>query len=68
MQNLRLGIYYLHDLKKQFQHLDVALTAYNFGPGDTQNRLENNIDLSDEFAALVLDAYQIYKRNKHPIF
>ena len=66
--NLRLGIYYLHDLKKQFQHLDVALTAYNFGPGDTQSRLENNIDLSDEFAALVLDAYQIYKRNKHPAF
>ena len=66
--NLRLGIYYLHDLKKQFRHLDVALTAYNFGPGDTQSRLENNIDLSDEFAALVLDAYQIYKRNKHPAF
>ena len=30
--NLRLGIYYLHDLRKQFQHLNHALTAYNFGP------------------------------------
>jgi soluble lytic murein transglycosylase-like protein len=66
--NLRLGIYYLHDLQKQFRQLDVALTAYNFGPGDTQSRLENNIELSDEFAALVLDAYQRYKRSKHPVF
>jgi soluble lytic murein transglycosylase-like protein len=66
--NLRLGIYYLHDLQKQFRQLNVALTAYNFGPGDTQSRLENNIELSDEFAALVLDAYQRYKRNKHPVF
>jgi transglycosylase-like protein with SLT domain len=66
--NLRLGIYYLHDLKKQFQHLDLALTAYNFGPSDTQNRLENNLDLSDEFAALVLNAYQYYKNVKPAAF
>ena len=66
--NLRLGIYYLHDLKKQFQHVTLALTAYNFGPAETQNRLENNLNLSDEFAALVLDAYQRYKNVKPPAF
>lgn len=66
--NLRLGIYYLHDLKKQFRDLDLALTAYNFGPGDTQNRIENNLDLSRDFAALVLDAYQRHKRTKPPAF
>ena len=66
--NLRLGIYYLHDLKKQFQHVNLALTAYNYGPADTQNRLENNLDLSDEFAGLVLDAYQRYKSVKPPAF
>lgn len=66
--NLRLGIYYLHDLKKQFQHWNHALTAYNFGPADTQNRLENNLDLSGEFATLVLDAYQRYQKTQHPIF
>jgi soluble lytic murein transglycosylase len=66
--NLRLGIYYLHDLRKQFQHLNHALTAYNFGPADTQNRLENNLDLSGEFATLVLDFYQRYQKTKHPIF
>jgi soluble lytic murein transglycosylase len=58
VHNLRLGIYYLHDLKKQFRHLKLALTAYNFGPGDTQSRLENNLDLSHEFASQVLDAYK----------
>jgi len=66
--NLRLGIYYLHDLQKQFEHLSHALTAYNFGPADTQNRLENNLDLSHEFATLVLDTYQRYKKAKPPIF
>lgn len=66
--NLRLGIYYLHDLRKQFQHLNHALTAYNFGPADTQNRLENNLDLSGEFATLVLEFYQRYQKIKHPIF
>lgn len=66
--NLRLGIYYLHDLKKQFQHVNLALTAYNYGPAETQNRLENNLDLSDEFATLVLDAYRHYKKIKPPAF
>jgi soluble lytic murein transglycosylase-like protein len=66
--NLRLGIYYLHDLKKQFQHLTLALTAYNLGPAGTQNRLENNLDLSDEFASLVLDAYQRHKKIRQPTF
>ncbi len=66
--NLRLGIYYLHDLKKQFQQLNLALIAYNSGPGDTQNRLENNLDLADQYASLVLNAYQRYKKIKHPAF
>lgn len=66
--NLRLGIYYLHDLTKQFQHLNLALTAYNFGPADTQSRLENNLDLSDAFASLVLDAYQRHKKIRQPAF
>jgi soluble lytic murein transglycosylase len=66
--NLRLGIYYLHDLKKQFQDWSAALTAYNFGPIDTQNRIDNNLDLSEDFAALVLDAYRRYKSARHPAF
>lgn len=60
--NLRLGIYYLHDLKKQFNKLTHALTAYNFGPAHTQSRLENNLELSENYAAQVLAAYRKYQK------
>jgi hypothetical protein len=57
----------LHDLKKQFHDLSLALTAYNFGPTEIQNRLENNLELSSEFAGSVLQAYRSLK-SKHPSF
>ncbi|HVR16166.1 MAG TPA: transglycosylase SLT domain-containing protein, partial [Candidatus Limnocylindrales bacterium] len=66
--NIRLGVYYLHGLKTQFQDLNLMLSAYNFGPAELQNRLDNNLDYSSDFAALVLDAYQRYQRAKHPAF
>ncbi len=66
--NIRLGVHYLHDLKKQFQDISLALSAYNFGPAEIQSRLENNIEFPSEFAALVLDAYQRFQRSKHPAF
>ena len=66
--NVRLGIYYLQDLHKQFQHLNLVLSAYNFGPAEVQNRVENNLEMSDEFATLVLDAYQRFKKAKAPVF
>jgi soluble lytic murein transglycosylase-like protein len=66
--NLRLGIYYLHDLKRQFAELTHALTAYNFGPTHTQSRLENNLELSERYAALVLSAYQRYQKVNPPAF
>jgi soluble lytic murein transglycosylase len=66
--NIRLGVYYLHDLRKQFESVNLALTAYNVGPAEIQNRLENNLELSDDFAAIVLEAYQRYKRSKTPTF
>jgi len=65
--NIRLGVYYLHDLKKQFRDLNLALTAYNFGPAEIQNRLENNLELSSEYAGNVLQAYRNLK-SKHPSF
>ena len=66
--NIRLGVYYLHDLTKQFQNLNLALTAYNAGPAEIQNRLEKNLELSDQYASAVLDAYQSYQQAKHPTF
>ena len=62
--NIRLGVYYLHDLKKQFRDLNLALTAYNFGPAEIQNRLENNLELSSEYAGSVLETYRNLKSKK----
>jgi soluble lytic murein transglycosylase len=62
--NIKLGVYYLHGLRKSFRNLTHALTAYNMGPTETKNRLENDIELSAEYATLVLAAYQQYKSKK----
>jgi soluble lytic murein transglycosylase-like protein len=66
--SIRLGVFYLHDLKKQFQNLNHALIAYNAGPAEIQNRIENNLELSHEFATVVLDAYQRYQKTRQPTF
>lgn len=66
--NIRLGVYYLHDLKKQFHNLNLALTAYNAGPRELQNRLENNQEFSQEYATLVFEAYTRYTNRKAPTF
>ena len=66
--NIRLGVYYLHDLTKQFRSLNLALLAYNAGPAQIQNRLENNIAVSDEYATQVFDAYHNLKKSKPPAF
>jgi len=66
--NIRLGTYYLHDLQKQFRNLTVTLSAYNLGPIEIQNRLDNQIEFPSDFASLVLDAYEIYKNTHQPKF
>ena len=66
--NIRMGIYYLHDLRKQFRNLNLALIAYNAGPTELQNRLENNQEFSQEYANVVFDAYKRYTNRKAPTF
>jgi len=66
--NIRLGVYYLHDLNKQFKSLNLALLAYNAGPGEIQNRLERNVTFSEEYATLVFDAYHSLKKSNPPTF
>ena len=66
--NIRLGVYYLHDLTKQFNSLNLALLAYNAGPAEIQNRLENNLTLSDEYTTMVFDAYHSFKKSQPPTF
>ena len=66
--NIRLGTFYLHDLRKKFQNIALALVAYNLGPAEVQNRLENKIEFSDEFATTVMDRYRSLKKNPAPRF
>jgi soluble lytic murein transglycosylase-like protein len=66
--NIRLGVYYLHDLTKQFQNLNLALLAYNVGPGEIQNRLAKNLEFSHGYATLVLETYHHYKKSPPPTF
>jgi soluble lytic murein transglycosylase len=62
--NIKLGVYYLHDLKKSFRNLTHALIAYNMGPTETKNRLENDMEIPEEYSTLVLAAYRQYKTDK----
>jgi soluble lytic murein transglycosylase len=62
--NIRLGVYYLYDLRKNFRNLTHTLTAYNMGPTETRNRLENDSELSEHYATTVLAAYRQYKNGK----
>ncbi|HXV81145.1 MAG TPA: transglycosylase SLT domain-containing protein, partial [Candidatus Binatia bacterium] len=68
--NIKLGVYYLHDLKKSFRTLTHTLTAYNMGPTETKNRLNNDMEISAVYATMVLAAYRQYKdgKTKQPIF
>jgi soluble lytic murein transglycosylase-like protein len=66
--NIKLGVYYLHDLKKSFRDVSTALVAYNLGPTELRNRLDNNIEFSDEYATTVLSTYQRFKNTKPPTF
>ncbi len=66
--NIKLGIYYLQDLKKNFRSLSTALIAYNLGPTELKNRMDNDIAYSDDYANLVFASYQKYKKTKQPTF
>ncbi|HXG51134.1 MAG TPA: lytic transglycosylase domain-containing protein [candidate division Zixibacteria bacterium] len=64
--NIKLGVYYLHDLRRSFRSLKLALAAYNLGPTEMRYRLENSVEFPEEFAAAVLSRYEKLKRIKPP--
>ena len=66
--NIKLGTYYLHDLRKNFQNVSKALIAYNLGPTELRIRMENQIEYTDEYANAVLAAHQKFKRIKPATF
>jgi soluble lytic murein transglycosylase len=66
--NIKLGTYYLHDLRKSFQNLSKALIAYNLGPTELRLRMENQLEYTDEYATAVLAAQQKFKKIKPSTF
>ena len=60
--NIKLGVFYLHSLWQSFRDLKLALAAYNQGPTDVKNRLDEETTVSQEYALKVLAAYQGYRR------
>ena len=61
--NIRLGVFYLHSLKKNFRDLKLALTAYNWGPTEVRNRLEEDEGLPLDYAMKVLSTYHSYRKD-----
>ncbi|MEN8185351.1 MAG: lytic transglycosylase domain-containing protein [Myxococcota bacterium] len=55
--NVRLGIAYLAQLEANFGRMDVALAAYNWGPGRIGARLRRGEVLPRRYAENVLAAY-----------
>lgn len=66
--NIKLGVYYLNGLKERFRSLSLALLAYNLGPSEMQNRLDNQIYFSGDYAAAVFNAYRKYKNTQNTAF
>ncbi len=55
--NVRLGIAYLRQLSDRYGHIQVALAAYNWGPGRIDRRLQHGTEVPVEYAQLVLETY-----------
>ena len=66
--NIKLGIYYLFGLKNSFRSLNLALVAYNVGPTEMRNRLDNDIEVPIDFANAVLSVYRRFQTPKPPAF
>jgi soluble lytic murein transglycosylase-like protein len=59
--NIKLGAYYLGQLKEKFGDLKLALTAYNRGPTWVQRMIKSKTKLPLDYARKVLYASQNYR-------
>ena len=59
--NIKLGAYYLGQLKEKFGDLKLALTAYNRGPTWVQRMIASKTALPLDYARKVLYASQNYR-------
>ncbi|MGH7844573.1 MAG: lytic transglycosylase domain-containing protein [Candidatus Binatia bacterium] len=64
--NIKIGVSYLGYLQKKFKDLNLALTAYNWGPTKTQKSLDEQAEVPQDYALKVLAAYHAYRGKKFP--
>ena len=57
IKNIKIGVYYLSILNRNFNDLKTAVIAYNQGPYAVQERLTNNQELSEKYVTKVLEYY-----------
>src|SRR3569832_333368 len=56
--NIKLGIHYLSMLHLKFKDIELALTAYNYGPGNVKRWIEEGEALPAGYATKVLKLYE----------
>jgi soluble lytic murein transglycosylase-like protein len=56
--NIRIGIYYLSQLILDFKDVEVALTAYNYGPTYVKGLIERKERIPHNYSRRVLTAYK----------
>ena len=57
IKNIKIGVYYLSMLNRDFNDLKTAVIAYNQGPYAVQEQLTNNQELPDNYVNKVLNYY-----------
>ena len=57
IKNIKIGVYYLSMLNRNFNDLKTAVIAYNQGPYAVQEQLTNNQELPDNYVNKVLNYY-----------
>jgi len=57
IRNIKIGVYYLSMLNRNFNDLKTAIIAYNQGPYNVQERLTANQELPDNYLNKVLGYY-----------
>ena len=60
--NISLGVRYLAKLQKRFGTLEIALTAYNYGPSRVEAWLRRGDALPMDYAQRVLARYRQFRR------
>ena len=57
INNIKIGVYYLSILNRDFNDLKTDIIAYNQGPYKIQEQLTNNEELDQEYINKILDYY-----------